>query len=142
MTDPVPKSRLQAASDRLSALANTMTGRPTNPFPAFDDLPKVEGQPQGCLWGFFDKGQKKDEVGTVNLLTPAVVKEASREITLGEHIQLDWSLDNVQFGGFGRLEFKHELIDLNKTLGFKAFDDEVHLNTQIGSQWDSLKHVS
>ena len=78
----------------------------------------------------------------INLLTPAVVKEASREISTGEHIQLDWSLDNVQFGGFGRQEFKHSVIDLNSSLGFKAFDDEVHFNTQIGSQWDSLKHVS
>ena len=77
----------------------------------------------------------------VNLLTPAVVKDASREIATGEHIQLDWSLENVQFGGFGRLEFKQNLIDLNASLGFKAFDDEIHLNTQIGSQWDSLKHV-
>ena len=33
-------------------------------FPAFDDLPKVEGMPQGNLWGFFDKDGKKDEVGS------------------------------------------------------------------------------
>ncbi len=77
----------------------------------------------------------------MNLLTPAVVKEASREISTGEHVQLDWALENVQFGGFGRQEFDHKLIDLNASLGFKAFDDEVHFNTQIGSQWDSLKHV-
>lgn len=32
-------------------------------FPAFDDLPKVEGMPQGSIWGFFDKDGKKDEVG-------------------------------------------------------------------------------
>lgn len=78
----------------------------------------------------------------MNLLTPAVVKEASREISTGEHVQLDWALENVQFGGFGRQEFDHKLIDLNASLGFKAFDDEIHFNTQIGSQWDSLKHVS
>jgi hypothetical protein len=33
-------------------------------FPAFDDIPKVEGMPQGSLWGFFDKDGKKDEVGS------------------------------------------------------------------------------
>jgi hypothetical protein len=33
-------------------------------FPAFDDLPKVEGMPQGNTWGFFDKDGKKDEVGS------------------------------------------------------------------------------
>lgn len=33
-------------------------------FAAFDDLPRIEGQPQGCLWGVFDKDGKKDEVGS------------------------------------------------------------------------------
>lgn len=32
-------------------------------FPAFDDLPKIEGMPQGSIWGFYDKNGKKDEVG-------------------------------------------------------------------------------
>ena len=32
-------------------------------FPAFDDLPKIEGMPQGSIWGFYDKDGKKDEVG-------------------------------------------------------------------------------
>lgn len=142
MTANSSKSRLQVASDRLAAMASTITRRPSPGMPSFDDLPKVEGQPQGCLWGFFDKGQKKDEVGSINLLTPAVVKEASREISIGEHVQLDWSLDNIQFGGFGRQEFKQDLKDLLPPLGFRAFDDELHFNTQISSQWDSLKHFA
>jgi hypothetical protein len=33
-------------------------------FPPFDDLPKVEGMPQGNIWGYFDKNGKKDEVGS------------------------------------------------------------------------------
>jgi hypothetical protein len=33
-------------------------------FPPFDDLPKVEGMPQGNTRGFFDKDGKKDEVGS------------------------------------------------------------------------------
>lgn len=69
MTASNSKSRLQVASDRLAAMASTITGRFSPGIPSFDDLPKVEGQPQGCLWGFFDKGQKKDEVGCV-LLNP------------------------------------------------------------------------
>ena len=32
-------------------------------FPSFDDLPKIEGMPQGSIWGFYDKDGKKDEVG-------------------------------------------------------------------------------
>jgi hypothetical protein len=33
-------------------------------FPAFDDLSGIAGQPQGCLWGFFDIDGKKDELGS------------------------------------------------------------------------------
>lgn len=150
MSEGKGRSTLQAAGDRLSAITATLTGRPTNPFPAFDDLPKVEGQPQGCTWGLFDhptgtnattSTAKKDEIGTLNLLTPAVVAAAASEISTGEHIQLDWSLDNVQFPGFGRKEFNQTVVDL-APLGFKALDDEIYINTQSGSQWDSLKHFA
>lgn len=112
-------------------------------FPAFDDLPQVEGQPQGCCWGQHDHKAadgKKDQIGTLNLLTADVVKAASKEIKTGEHVQLDWTLNNVQFPGFGRKEFSQTVIDLKK-LGFCALDDELYINTQSGSQWDSLKHV-
>lgn len=33
-------------------------------FPPFEELPAVYGQPQGSLWGFFDKGNEKDELGS------------------------------------------------------------------------------
>ncbi|KAJ9667946.1 hypothetical protein H2201_001751 [Coniosporium apollinis] len=132
---------LKTAQNRLSALASTLTGGSSQVFPAFDDLPKVEGQPQGCIWGLFDTEGKKDEVGTLNLLTKDVVREASREITTGEHVQLDWCLENVQFPGFGRKPFEQKVIDL-APLGFSALDDEVYINTQSGSQWDSLKHFA
>jgi len=47
----------------------------------------------------------------------------------------------VQFPGFGRKEFNQTVINLG-SLGFKAFDDEIYINTQSGSQWDSLKHFA
>ena len=42
----------------------------TYDFPDFDSLPSVEGQPPGCLWGFFDDGEKKDELGSQSPLLP------------------------------------------------------------------------
>jgi hypothetical protein len=57
---------LKAAQDRLTAVSQSLTGRLASnayTFPAFDDLPKVDGMPQGNLWGFYDKDGKKDEVG-------------------------------------------------------------------------------
>ncbi|KAF2658843.1 hypothetical protein K491DRAFT_689688 [Lophiostoma macrostomum CBS 122681] len=136
---------LKTAQNRLSAVASTLTGGffgSTPQFPAFDDLPKVAGEPQGCIWGFFDQDGERDECGTLNLLTPAVVQAAAREIHSGEHVQLDWPLHNVQFPGFGRKEFHQKKIDLQPSLNFKAMDDEVYINTQSGSQWDSLKHFA
>jgi hypothetical protein len=63
MSDSISK-----AQNRLSAVASSISGALFGPdavkFPAFDDLPKVEGQPQGCLWGFFDKDGKKDQIGS------------------------------------------------------------------------------
>lgn len=44
--------------------------------PSFDELPSFHGLP-GCAWSVWGKG---DELGTINLLTPEVVKEAAKEI--------------------------------------------------------------
>jgi hypothetical protein len=56
--------------------------------PNFDDLPPVEGMPQGCAWGVFDKNGNKDLLGTLNLLTPEVVKDAAAEVRQGLSISL------------------------------------------------------
>ena len=52
--------------------------------PDFDSLPKVKDMPQGCAWGIFDKDGKKDHLGCLNLLTPAVVANAIKEATEGK----------------------------------------------------------
>lgn len=39
---------------------------------------------------------------------------------------------------FNREPFKHSL----KMVTPYAYDDIVHMNTQSGSQWDGLRHVS
>jgi hypothetical protein len=111
-------------------------------FPAWDALPRVKGAPQGCVWGFYDREDKRDEIGAINLLTPKVVRAASFEVQTGRSVQLDWSLDNLEFPGFGRKKFEQKVIDNTPKLGDCGFDDEIHINTQSGSQWDSLKHVS
>ena len=56
--------------------------------PDFDDLPHVEGMPQGCAWGIFDRDGKKDVFGTLNILTPDVVRDAAREVQDGISISL------------------------------------------------------
>ena len=56
--------------------------------PDYDDLPAVEGMPKGCAWGIFDKDGEKDLLGTLNLLTPEVVKAAAAEVKDGVSISL------------------------------------------------------
>ncbi|KAJ5707190.1 hypothetical protein N7488_006991 [Penicillium malachiteum] len=80
-------------------------------FPSFDDLltKTTESHPPGCLWGFFDRDGHKDELGTLNLLTPDVIREAAKEIKDGRHIQLDLPLHQPEVAGFGRLPMQHTL---------------------------------
>lgn len=80
-------------------------------------------------------------ITALNLLTAEVVREAAKEIKDGRHVQLDLPLHQPEVAGFGRPPIMHTLMDM-KSKGFVGFDDEVHLNTQSSSQWDSLKHVS
>lgn len=77
----------------------------------------------------------------LNLLTTDVVLEASKEIQTGIHVQLDWSMHQPHHPAFGRLPIQHRVKDMSSE-GFVGLDDEIHINTQTSSQWDSLKHVS
>jgi len=155
--------RVQNLAGQVGQAIGLVDSSPTYKFPDFDDMPSVPNMPQGCAWGFFDKDGKKDELGSkpaastrgdrnkllrwltsmssaLNLLTPAVVLAANKEVKTGRRVQLDWSLDNVNFPNYGRKAFEHKLVDLGPH-GFIALDDEINMNTQSGSQWDSLKHV-
>ena len=58
--------------------------------PDFDNLPRVKDMPQGCAWGIFDKDEKKDVYGTLNLLTPNVIKAAYAEARDGVHVSLKY----------------------------------------------------
>jgi hypothetical protein len=47
--------------------------------------------PKGCAWGIFDKDGKKDKFGTLNLITPEIVKEAVKEVKEGISISLKYA---------------------------------------------------
>ncbi|KAI1390322.1 uncharacterized protein F4822DRAFT_232540 [Hypoxylon trugodes] len=110
--------------------------------PDFDDLPKVPDMPQGCAWGVFDKDGKKDLLGTLNILTPTVVKAAFSEARDGVSISLNWPLNGIPFPLPGRGQPTHKQVTLRES-GISegtGWDDEITFNTQISSQWDSLIH--
>ncbi|KAI1495689.1 putative cyclase-domain-containing protein [Biscogniauxia marginata] len=110
--------------------------------PNFDDLPPVPGMLQGCAWGIFDKDGQKDLLGTLNLLTPSVVKAAYTEARDGVSISLNWPLNGMTVELPGRMATQHKQMTLREA-GLSestGWDDELHFNTQSGSQWDSLVH--
>ncbi|CAJ2501306.1 Uu.00g041590.m01.CDS01 [Anthostomella pinea] len=110
--------------------------------PDFDSLPKVKDMPQGCAWGIFDQGGEKDLLGTLNLLTPAVRKAACAEARDGVSISLNWPLNAMPFPVPGRAAPTHKQMTLKES-GLSegtGWDDELHFNTQMSSQWDSLVH--
>ncbi|KAI9656176.1 MAG: hypothetical protein M1821_004838 [Bathelium mastoideum] len=117
--------------------------------PDFDSIPPVKGMPQGCVWGLFDKDGKKDVYGTLNLLTPNVIKAAYAEARDGVHISLNlaksWPMGAIKTPGFGRKGLVHKVFafkDQPPPLTAHGFDDEVEFNTQSSSQWDSCCHFN
>ncbi|THH29216.1 hypothetical protein EUX98_g4968 [Antrodiella citrinella] len=101
--------------------------------PSFDELPAFDGF-TGCAWGVWGKD---DQLGTINLLTEEVVRNAAQEIKLGKSVSLNWPLNFPAKPMFGRQAAVHE--SWRKPNG-NVHDDSIQMNTQSGSQWDGLKH--
>ncbi|KAI9695233.1 MAG: hypothetical protein M1820_008805 [Bogoriella megaspora] len=111
--------------------------------PSFDELPPVQGMPQGCAWGIFDKNGEKDVYGTLNLLTQNVIKSAYAEAKEGIHVSLNWPIGAIHTPAFGRKGLVHKVYGFKDTpLDAHGYDDEVEFNTQCSSQWDSLCHFN
>lgn len=53
--------------------------------PSFHALPLRKGDPKASAWGLWGDD---DELGTLNLLTPSVVKSAAVEVVTGETMAL------------------------------------------------------
>lgn len=102
--------------------------------PSFDDLPLDKSGPPGNAWGLWGP---YDEIGRLNLITPATVTAAASEIREGLRISLDWPLDKPTFPTFGRQRFDHKI--LNKA-PMTMNDDALSLNTQSSTQWDGFRH--
>ncbi|KAJ7189522.1 hypothetical protein GGX14DRAFT_383142 [Mycena pura] len=119
---------------------NTSVDWTTAPLPTYDELPPFRNFP-GCAWGVWGP---EDQLGTINLLTDALVKQsASEEIRTGKTVSLNWPLNFPAKPMFGRLPPQIKLIQKQSKEDYRddlARDDEIHINTQSGSQWDGLRH--
>ena len=68
--------------------------------PRFDALPLRNGDPKASAWGLWGAS---DELGTLNLISPEVVKRATAEVVTGETIPLRWVIPrcSASNGGHG-----------------------------------------
>ncbi|THA47010.1 cyclase family protein [Streptomyces sp. A1136] len=90
-----------------------------------------------------------DEIGTLNLITDAVVRAAAAEVRAGLRIPLALPLkeDGVQAGLVpGRINPLHTMVQINQELfgpgTVACSDDAVTMGLQAGTHWDALTHVS
>jgi len=104
--------------------------------PSYADLPPA---PHGgrSAWGLFGPD---DNLGLVNLMTPARIAAAARLIRRGQLFCLDLPLGSISpalaaFRGTPR----HHVLHPPGTAGFDDVYDNFY--PQAGSQWDSLAHV-
>ncbi|KAI9926248.1 hypothetical protein ASPWEDRAFT_43597 [Aspergillus wentii DTO 134E9] len=102
----------------------------------FDSLSLDPNGPPGNAWGRFGP---QDELGSLNLLTPAVIVQAAREIQTGVRISLDWPLSMPTYPSFGRSPMKQEIVP-QKTNCIN--DDILTFNSQGSTQWDGFRHYA
>jgi kynurenine formamidase len=101
--------------------------------PSYAELPVTSDAPAGSSWGLWPNQQ----IGTLNLLTPATVVEARDSIVTGEIFPLDLDFAAIDPPLFGRDRAHHEVIRYPNT----AQDDRIdNWNTQSSSQWDGFRH--
>lgn len=103
--------------------------------PSFDELPRLSGLDLAHAWGVFGAD---DDLGTVNLLTPARVRRAVQEVRTGEVINLDLPITEPSPPLYGRAPVEHRITALDRN----ARDDRVDaLHPQGSTQWDGLRHL-
>lgn len=90
-----------------------------------------------------------DEIGTLNLITDEVVREAATCVRSGRRVPLALPLqqDGVQTGLMpGRVNPLHAMVQINQEIfgpgTVACSDDAVTMGLQAATHWDALTHVS
>ncbi|MEV2217069.1 cyclase family protein [Streptomyces sp. NPDC050997] len=109
--------------------------------PAFHDIAKRVNN-----WG---RWGADDEIGTLNLITDEVVRQAATEVRTGRRVPLALPLrqDGVQTGLIpGRVNPLHAMVQINQEIfgpgTVACSDDAVTMGLQAATHWDALTHVS
>jgi hypothetical protein len=103
--------------------------------PAYHELPLLGGAGEvrhaWHVWG------EDDRLGTMNRLTGATVLAALATPTTGRRVNLALPLTAPQPALFDRVPMRHRVFDRNRNM----VEDEIALDPQGSSQWDSLRHI-
>ncbi|MEV6547505.1 cyclase family protein [Streptomyces sp. NPDC051597] len=97
-------------------------------------------------WG---RWGRDDEIGTLNLVTDEVVREAAATVRTGRRVPLALPLEQngVQTGLIpGRVNPLHTMVQINQEIfgpgTVATSDDAVTFGLQAATHWDALTHVS
>ncbi|KAG7453189.1 uncharacterized protein BT62DRAFT_50419 [Guyanagaster necrorhizus] len=132
MTNPSPNNRLQQILTYVAP--REMNTASHEALPTFDELPMFKDH-KGCAWQVWGPD---DQLGTINLLTAEVVKTAaSEEIKTGQTVSLNWPLNFPSKPMFHRRSPELLVID---NFDRATRDDEIHINSQSGTQWDGMRN--
>ena len=100
----------------------------------------------------WSKWGSKDELGTLNYITPEKIIEAARLVRQGKVISLALPFDSngPQTGAWGRVNPVHTFVLTGTDAaagtqpfphGIGAADDAITMFLQCGTQWDALSHI-
>lgn len=145
----IEKAKQQAAAIKAAATKRAVSrppavrppARPSAPrpnVPGYDQLPVRAGAPAGAAWGVFGD---RDEVGTINLLTPECVVAAAGSIKSGRVFALNLPIDIPSPPLFTRQAHRHTVKTFDPPAEFVLDDYIDNFYPQASSQWDALAHV-
>jgi kynurenine formamidase len=92
-----------------------------------------DGSPPGTSWGLWGAD---DQLGALNLMTPARVVAAARLVRRGSVFALGWALENPSPPLFGRGPIEH----VKQDDGFGMDDHFNRFFPHASSHWDSMGH--
>ncbi|HUY25962.1 MAG TPA: cyclase family protein [Candidatus Binataceae bacterium] len=139
---PAPKPAPKRTAAIVKPAVARPAARPAAPseprIPSYAELPVRAGAPEGSAWGVFGD---RDEVGTINLLTPGRVRAAAGSIKTGKVFALNLPIDIPNPPLFTRQAHRHTVKAFPPPTEFVLDDYLDNFYPQASSQWDALAHV-
>jgi kynurenine formamidase len=103
--------------------------------PTYAELLARTDAPPGTSWGLFGA---RDELGTLNLLTPERARASAALVRTGQVFSLNWNVELPDPSPFRKPPIRHQV-----GIGSVGRDDWMdRFYLQGSSQWDGLRHIA